>query len=698
MSDWCLRRILISVCFAVVALHPCSGVEIKVRGVGWREDIRLANTIEQVVLEEGSAYVATNHVEDAMRIVLSSLERKGFLDPEIHALLFRNKVEVERVEWVPDGITMDSLKRADLMTIEVEPGIRSYVEHVSFEGLEHIAHEVATGFFRPTAYLFVPKRDRAFSRFSMSRGVESLRASLIDLGFADAVVDIDWKAVADVRGAMDLRVKVTEGERYHWQKVNYVSETEDAEARACLPASSSLDGYYSRESEQDLVTELRRAFYAAGYPDVRMELTREIRRDAEMGAKLVEVTVRVIPGDRIRLGSVVFEGLEHTDVEFLRSVADIGGGEWLNRLEVESAQFRLGRLGIFKDLRVDYEDSEAEAERDVVFTTEEGIRREVNLLMGYGSYEQFRGGLEVRYFNLFGRAHQGTMRLRQSFKSSAGQLQYSVPEMPWIFDRGQARLQGIRREEVSFVREEALMAFGLEQYLRDGRMRLSAEYRFELLRSLELETLEPVGDDSSYVGSVLFGFSWDRRDRVVSPTEGFDIRSQLELASNVLGSASHFQRWVIGGSWHHPLGDEAILLHLGFEHGVLGRILSEVDEVPINKRFFPGGENSIRGYQDGEASPLDSIGESVGAEVYLMGHVELEFGLLRGLSSVLFVDAITVGQSLSDYPGNEFLWSVGLGLRYQTPLGPLRAEYGYNPDPREFDPEGTFHLSIGFPF
>jgi outer membrane protein insertion porin family len=125
---------------------------------------------------------------------------------------------------------------------------------------------------------------------------------------------------------------------------------------------------------------------------------------------------------------------------------------------------------------------------------------------------------------------------------------------------------------------------------------------------------------------------------------------------------------------------------------------ARAEDLPFDRRFFPGGENSIRGYQEGEASPRDFNGQLIGAETYILGNVEFEQALTRAFSLVLFSDSIGFARDLSDYPANETLYSAGGGLRWKTIVGPIRLEYGHNLNPRPGDPSGTIHFSMGFPF
>jgi outer membrane translocation and assembly module TamA len=164
-----------------------------------------------------------------------------------------------------------------------------------------------------------------------------------------------------------------------------------------------------------------------------------------------------------------------------------------------------------------------------------------------------------------------------------------------------------------------------------------------------------------------------------------------------LGGSVDYQRIEFGGSYHAPWG-QGRWVHVGLNHGIVTTIGTNDATLPVNKRFFPGGDNSIRGYQDGEATPIDADGKFVGAKSYLLLNLELEQALTNKWSAVLFGDALGTAVRLADYPFAEKLYSVGIGLRYQTIIGPLRVEDGRNLDPRPRDPSGSLLFSVGFPF
>jgi len=181
------------------------------------------------------------------------------------------------------------------------------------------------------------------------------------------------------------------------------------------------------------------------------------------------------------------------------------------------------------------------------------------------------------------------------------------------------------------------------------------------------------------------------------PRTGYKALASLEVASTLLGGDVDYDRLEMAISGHFPLGGGR-LVHLGLSHGLVFTPGGTKANLPFNKRFFPGGEDSVRGFRQGQASPRDSLGNVLGAETYILGNLELEQMLTPTWSVVGFVDGVGVAADLADYPASEGLFSIGGGVRYRTLIGPIRLEYGRVLNPRPDDPSWTVHLSIGFPF
>jgi len=252
---------------------------------------------------------------------------------------------------------------------------------------------------------------------------------------------------------------------------------------------------------------------------------------------------------------------------------------------------------------------------------------------------------------------------------------------------------------VSFLRQEYGANAALAMPVPWLGANATVGYTFQSLRNRDNELTTSRADEKQVTAaSVDVNLVRDRRDNPLRPRHGYRWFLEAETASQLLGGSVDYQRVELGGSWHTSWGSGR-WIHLGLSHGVITTFGATDDsQLPVNKRFFPGGDNSIRGYQVGEAAPIGPDGKYIGAKAYALANAELEQALTPKWSAVLFFDALGTAARLADYPFSEKLYTIGLGVRYQTLIGPLRVEYGRNLNPRSIDPRGTLLLSVGFPF
>ena len=178
----------------------------------------------------------------------------------------------------------------------------------------------------------------------------------------------------------------------------------------------------------------------------------------------------------------------------------------------------------------------------------------------------------------------------------------------------------------------------------------------------------------------------------------------MEEASRFLGGQVDFQELQFTASYHTSWTNSR-WIHAGLNHSEISTLGAPAgNQLPPNVLLYPGGEDSIRGYGQGQAAPRSGTGEFVGARTMTLLNVELEQALTSRWSVVAFSDTLAAGSN----PIAHRLYSVGLGLRYQTFIGPIRLEYGRNLNPRPAvlvnnvwvggDPSGTVQFSVGFPF
>src|SRR5690606_19940863 len=157
--------------------------------------------------------------------------------------------------------------------------------------------------------------------------------------------------------------------------------------------------------------------------------------------------------------------------------------------------------------------------------------------------------------------------------------------------------------------------------------------------------------------------------------QGYRWFAQAEIAAKALGGEGDYQRLELGFSYHRPWG-RGRWLHAGFSHGVVLTLGADNDLLlPVNRRLYPGGDSSIRGYQLGDAAPRAADGRFLGATSAALLNLQLEQATVGKRTGVVFADVLGTAAELAEYPVDEHLLSVGLGVRYQTLIGPVRLEY-----------------------
>lgn len=691
---WLLLLAFVSAHFPLPAAEPNGGTaKLSVEGVGWLRDRELRAALTRLLGVELKETLDANAIEDAAVILSSSLSAQGFQRPEI---TIETTLENGTEKTFPFDFTFSTpLPRplnARRVNFKIKPGVRFYIDQVQFTGLTIMRPKDARTFFRSDSTLFANARTNAYSPSRVSRAADAVLDELRQRGYAESDVRAEPQ-LDETTGKVTVAVEVREGARWIVDDIEY---QRDGDA-VTLPAIDAWIGLpWSSTLQEDIREAIRQAYYAEGFPDIGVHVAAETDEVGD-GVKHAYIMATIVPGPHVTVGRVRFDGNRTTRENVLRRRVPLNPGDPLDLVALERARYRIARLGVFEAVDLHYEPEDGTV-RDPVFEVREGPRYETNLLFGYGSYEQVRGGVEHRQMNIFGLAHQSRLELVHSLKSTSGNYAYTIPELFGETLDGTARLFGLQRREIAFLRQEFGVNLSMKRRVAFFGGDATAGYTFQALRNRRSSLSTQATDERQLnVASVNLGLAGDRRDNPIRPRRGYHWAMQVEAADPRFGGQSTYQRFEVAGAYHTGWG-EGRWVHVGLSHAVVTTAGSDETTLPVNKRFYPGGDNSIRGYQRGEAAPRGEDGFFIGAKTYLLGNLELEQAVTPNWSVVLFGDAMGAAEALRDYPFRDPLYTVGLGVRYQTLIGPVRLEYGRNVNPRLDDPSGTWHFSIGYPF
>ena len=668
----------------------------KISGYGFLGDLRLKRIIKllEVPKKKPETFDA-NFMEDTALILKSKVREDGYLNPTIVITAFReNEKKGTRYFWNETEPLPRPLQASEVR-FKIRKGVLFHFEKIEFTGLTALKEKKALSYFIETSGLLPLKQNRVYSPERLKRGVANLEEVLNRMGFQDAKVTVGKIEQEEKSGSVIVRIDVMEGAKYLVRTVR--QEVYYRETNAPSDVQTNVVGKtYSKWWEQDYAQSIRTNYYHQGYPDTAVSMQTE-RRESTGTNLVLDMLAVVKTGPRVRAGDVSFKGEKRTKEVMLSHRVPIQTGDWLDRLKAEHGQYRLARLGVFDSVELNYETVSTNL-WDVRYDLKEGKRTEVSPLVGFGSYDLLRAGVEVDQYNLWGLAHSSKLKLVQSFKSSSGDYTYTIPELVGEEVDVFATANALRREEISFTRVEYGGGVGARKYFQPWATDVNLRYNYGILQATEQSAnFVEEGAQSPTVGEVILDVRHDRRDNPLYPRRGYQLLANVEVATDNLGGDANFQRVELGGSYHLPLNDSE-WIHLGLRHGFVATSGSTSNNLPFTRRFFPGGQDSVRGYQEGEAAPRNAEHKIVGAETYTSANVEFEQGVTPKWSVVAFVDGVEFAEHLDHYPGDTYLISAGGGLRWKTIIGPVRLEYGYNLNPRPRDPIGTLQFSLGFPF
>jgi outer membrane protein assembly factor BamA len=441
------------------------------------------------------------------------------------------------------------------------------------------------------------------------------------------------------------------------------------------------------------------AWRRAGYLDAR------VRPEVELAGTREEarVTLVVEPGPRTIVEQVVLAGLGRTQPAAVEREIVLRPGEPFSFERVLESQRRLSGLGIFERVQIAELDPGRGRRRDVVVSLQEAPRTSWSWGVGYSEQDRLRGSIEVTRRNLGGLGRTASVFARGSFRGS--RALFSLRE-PWLFGR---KLDSFL---TAFWEEEDRTSFDYNRkggVVRAGRTldpRTSLIFRYLYQDTHVYDVEVPLDEiDRQYRTYAVAGPSasvvFDARDDPLEPRRGFFVGADLQLSLEALGGVSYLKGFLQATSVRRLRPD--LVFVLSGRVGLASTFGNEAPLLPLPERFFAGGDYGPRGF------PVDEVGPKVvtpGGDVYptggnalLLGGAELRLNLTRSFQVASFLDTGNVFPETRDLALSDLRWSAGLGLRYRTPIGPVRVDWGYILDPQPGDPgRSHLHLSIGHAF
>jgi outer membrane protein insertion porin family len=506
--------------------------------------------------------------------------------------------------------------------------------------------------------------------------------------------------------------------------------------------------YYRPQLDADR-DEIERFYRNAGFRDARAEAAVTLRDDGER----VDVRWTVVEGARVVIDRVLVSGNARTSEELIRREVALTPGSPLGDDAVIESQRRLATLGLFRRVRIVELPHAGGVARDILIEVEEapattiayGGGLEAGRRLRTGDDAQVeeridvapRGFFQISRRNLWGTNRSVSLFTRVSFRprdpgvgsdpadlGGYGFNEYRVVgtfREPRLLNRaGDLQLTGFVEQAIRSSFNFSRRGVRVDYARRVGStVTLTGRYALEGTRlfdvhidpedQLPVDRLFPQVRLSTVTASILR----DLRDDVIDPSRGSLLGSDTTVALESLGSEVGFVRASVQGFVYRRLPGAtpwtvAAGARLGLARG-FSRALNDntvVEDLPASERFFAGGDSTVRGFvldRLGMPETVNDQGFPAGGNGLAVVNVEMRSPYWKGLGGVGFFDAGNVFARAGDIRVTDFRPTAGFGLRYRSPLGPLRFDLGFNLD-RRLLPSGArerglvFHLSLGQAF
>lgn len=649
------------------------------------------------IYEEGA--VDPDLLEEGRRNLLDYFQRNGYFDSQVSY-----------------QTAQDTKQNLETITYDIERGAKSKLVGVAFSGNRYFGSDLLASRLQiqPAAF---PSPGR-FSPRLLEGDVDSIRGVYLASGFRDVLVKAD--VVHDYEGRKNhlfVRFLIDEGPQTRISLLA-IQGNRAIPTKELLGVVGSTAGQpYSEANITNDRDNILALYYNRGFPEASFSSAVK-----DSGPNRVALTYEIEEGSPVRVNRVILLGYRHTRPGVIRRRVTIEAGQPLREADIVTTQDQLYNLGIFNRVDIATENpSSPLASKNVLVETREGDRYTI----GYGGGLDMQrlgsttsststvfdvaplGIFEFSKLNVFGRAQTLSFKARGSTIEYNGLLSYQIPSLLQNpkFNLVISGFAGKSRDVNTFTGSQYQGALQVVQnYSRSTSFLYGYTFRRVVVDASTLKINPeqvPLYSQPTRVSG--FGFTWvrDRRDNPAEATRGSYNNADFNLYAIPLGSSASFTRFFFQNSTYTPLARSLVFARstrFGFEEAYGD---STAGDIPLPERLWAGGGTSLRGFGLNQAGPRDPVtGFPVGGLAELIFNQDLRFPMRlpivgNAVGGTLFYDAGNVFSSLdaitmawkpsSPSQLDYFSHTIGLGLRYATPVGPVRFDVGYLLNPAQFE-------------
>ena len=654
--------------------------------------------------------------EGNLRLDSEDLEAEIQLRPRTVFTLTKVQADVARITGIyrrvgrfnavvePKVIQQDQ-NRVDLI-FEISEGEQTVIREIVFIGNEAFSDSTLRGVIvtvESAWYRFLTTDD-TYDPDRLAFDQELLRRYYLSEGYADFRIVSAIAELAPNREEFFVTFTLEEGPRYEVGEISVISEmpTVDPALVEGL-VDVETDDWYDASAIEDDVVEMTLELGRMGQPFV--DVRPRVQRDPENA--IIDITYVIAQGSEIYVERIEIVGNLRTTDEVIRREFEFAEGDAYNAALVQRTERNIRALDFFASVVISNRQGSRPDTTIIEVEVEEKSTGELSFGVGFSSVDNALIGVSIGERNLLGTAQHLRLDLTASGSSQTIDLSYT---QPYFLDRELSagfdifRVRRDLKSQSSFSREDiggVLRAgYPLTEHLEQT---VSYTFRTSVVERVPLNASELVKAERGRSTVSLLGerLEYDVRNDVLRPTSGYLVYQGTDLAG--LGGDRSFLRNTGGFSYFYPM-DVDWTLNVRVDSGAIMSLGGK--DVGLTDRFFLGGSN-FRGFEPAGVGPVDtSTSDSLGGNFYWTATGEMEFpiGLPRELGvlgrtftdwgSLFDIDQTSAALADDSSPRA----SVGVGLSYYSPLGPMQFDWAKAFLKEDYDKTELFRFSIGLAF
>ncbi len=628
-------------------------------------------------------------LEEARQKIIEVYQGKGYNDVSV----------AFRVEPI------DEKRGTARAVFTVTEGVKGAISQIRFEGNAHIGQKALRKEMKTrgrTLIYFMDKTGR-LDEVQLEQDLDKIREYYQNHGF----IDVEIKEVRKDRtpkGPMIITIVIAEGPQYHVRKLTISGYEHSTEARVRAFLKLKEGSVYSPKQLRDDAKAVADAYGSGGYVD--LVVTPE---GTPAGPGLIDVHYTVEEGARSFANRVNIEGNTRTKDKVIRREVLVAPGDVFNTVRVDTTKKRLENLGYFAKVETYPEDTDIPGRKDLTILVQEKRTGSLSFGGGFSTVDKLVGFAELTQgnFDLFNwpsfTGGGQKFRLRLQYGTERKDFILAITE-PYFLDRRLSLSGQVFYNEANYLSAQYNQRnYGVSFELRKPINAYMYGTLGYILQDIDIFDVDPSSSEfiqsqkgSSVESKLLSSLVFDSRDSAILSRRGQRITFSPVIAGGFLGGDTQIYAFDLEGSQYFHLPKDTILLING-EISTVSQWGSG-NQVPIYERLFLGGSNNLRGFPYREVGPQDENGEPVGGQSMARATFEWTFPIIEKARGAVFYDMGFVNSSAWSFGFNHMASDIGIGLRLDLPIGPLRLDYGYPVMRDGYNGGGHFNFNVGYQF